>query len=182
MSSEEIPAGMQIYIRQQISKIFKEKFDGLSLNFNQINTFTSPRHFGIIIQDLQKKQSNQNIEIRGPKTSSPEIAVNGFIKTQNVSKKDLVVKQTKKGNFYFLEKKIKGKSIYELIPEIIQYTIDNLNWPKSQRWGNTDAKWGRPLRNILAITNEKKINGIVSLGNDETLKLTNYTFGHRRFS
>lgn len=180
--SEEIPAGMQPYIGQQISKIFNEKLVGFSLNFNQINTFTSPRHFGIIIQNLQKKQSNQKIEIRGPKTSSSKIAVNGFIKTQNVSKNDLVVKQTKKGNFYFLEKKIKGKSIYELIPEIIQYIIDNLNWPKSQRWGNTDAKWGRPLRNILAITNEKKINGIVSLGSDETLKLTNYTFGHRCFS
>ncbi len=48
-------------------------------------------------KDIIKKAE----EIRGPKTEAPDIAIEGFIKSNNIKKKDIFKKKTDKGEFYF---------------------------------------------------------------------------------
>ena len=64
-------------------------------------------------------------------------------------------KKTEKGNFYFV--KIKGKEINseeELIKCILK-SLSEISWKKSMKWSDHEMNWGRPLRSILAIFNEK---------------------------
>ena len=76
-------------------------------------------------------------------------------------------------------KNIKGLKTSEILPEIIHEIIYSFVWSKSQRWSYSDLKWARPLRNILLLLNDKVVNGKIKIGNNEFLKFTNYTFGHR---
>ena len=180
--SEEIPANMQISLEKQLVDIFENELKEKRLNFSNIEVFSSPRRLAVKINNLQKKQDDKLLNIKGPSILSPEVAISGFAKSQNTIKSKLIKNKTNKGEFFFLQKLEKGKNIFDLLPELINEAVKKINWPKSQRWGNTEIKWGRPLRNILAIVDNKKIKGSISLGGDEKLIFNDFTFSHRHFN
>ena len=45
-------------------------------------------------------------EIKGPKTNAPEKAVEGFLRSNNLEKKQIFVKKTEKGEFFFYKSKL----------------------------------------------------------------------------
>ena len=45
-----------------------------------------------------------------------------------------------------------------MITDIIQEVCASISWPKSQRWGYSDLKWGRPLKSILSVYDKKIID------------------------
>ena len=142
--SEEIPARMQVYIETELKILFENEIRNHFLNFKNIEVFTSPRHFSIFINDVDTNQRS-DFEIKGPRINSPEKAINGFLKTNKIHKNKLKVFKNKTGEFYYYKKISAGKNISTLINDIINNICHSINWPKSQRWANSDFKWGRPL-------------------------------------
>ena len=69
----------------------------------------------------------------------------------------IYLKKKEKGVFYFA--KIKGKEISteEELSKCIPKILNDISWKKSMRWSNYNLAWGRPLRSILAIFNNKKL-------------------------
>ena len=52
-------------------------------------------------------------------------------------------------------KKIKSENVLNAnIPKI----LDNLSWKKSMKWGEHNLYWGRPLKSILAIFDNKPLS------------------------
>ncbi len=177
--SEEIPARMQIGSEKQIISLFKKSLLNRDIGYGPISTFSSSRHLSIIIEDIDLKRKNQIIEKRGPRVGSNEKAINGFLKSNNIKKNDIVIKNTKNGKFYFYLNQINGINTSEVLPEIINEIIYNFVWPKSQRWAYSELRWARPLRNILLLFNNQLIEGKVAIDKNNSLSFTNFTFGHR---
>ena len=61
----------------------------------------------IIFDGLPKQLVLKSEEIKGPNINAPEIALEGFMRSNNISKKDLFKNQTEKGEFYFFKTPIK---------------------------------------------------------------------------
>ena len=179
--SEEIPARMQFQSGVHLEESFKKAFDKKDIRFGEIEIFTGPRHLAIIIKQLDLKQQDQIIEKRGPRFDANEKALNGFLNSNDICLIDTEIKDTKNGKFHFYIKKIKGLETKKIIPEIIHEIIYGFVWSKSQRWGGTELRWARPLRNILLLLNDKVVEGDLELGNSEVIKFTNYTYGHRHY-
>ena len=177
--SEEIPANMQIFLEKEIKFLFEKELANFMILFEKIQVFSSPRHLSILLTDMQSSQRDQTFEIKGPKIDSPAIAIEGFLKSNKAKMHQLKINKTSKGEFYFYNKFSKGEKTSNLLSEIIQKVCTSINWPKSQRWGYSDFKWGRPLRNIMVIFDNKKIKGGIRISASETLEFKNYTFGHR---
>ncbi|MDC0530886.1 glycine--tRNA ligase subunit beta [Alphaproteobacteria bacterium] len=177
--SEEIPARMQTGSGKQLENLFQKNLVSRDISFNQCKTYTGPRHLAIIIRDIDLIQKNQLIEKRGPRLGSDEKAINGFLKSNNISLSDTIIKKTKNGDFYFYSKNIIGANTSKILPIIISEIINSFVWSKSQRWAYSDLKWARPLRNILILLNDELVNGKIKIGNDTFLEFTDYTFGHR---
>ena len=177
--SEEIPARMQIGSEKQLSSLFEKSLVNRKIGYDSFFTFSSSRHLSIIIKNLDLKQKNQIIEKRGPRVGSNEKAINGFLKSNNIKKNDIVIKNTKNGRFYFYLKHINGINTSEVLPEIINEIINGFVWPKSQRWAYSELKWARPLRNILLLLDNKQVKGKVAIDKNNFLYFNNYTFGHR---
>ena len=51
---------------------------------------------------MRKIKSEAKV-IKGPKVGSPDQVIQGFLKAKNISKKDLIEKDTDRGKFYFLK-------------------------------------------------------------------------------
>ena len=177
--SEEIPSRMQINAETEFFKLFKEGCETRGIYFKDYELFSTPRRIALIVKGLNEKQKTQFLEIKGPNIQSKDIAINGFLKTHNEKKKKLKIKKTDKGEFYFIEKVVRGKLTKFLLEDILGDIISNFNWPKSQRWANSDIKWARPLRNILVLLDNKLINGKILIGKNEKILFSDTTYGHR---
>ena len=177
--SEEIPARLQVGSGEQLENLFVKKLVSRELSFDSCKTYTGPRHLAIIIRDIDLVQKDQLVEKRGPRLGSDEKAINGFLKSNNISLSDTIVKKTNNGDFYFYSQNIFGKNTAKILPDIINEIIFDFLWSKSQRWAYSDLKWARPLRNILILLNDEPVMGEIRIGKNTFLNFTNFSFGHR---
>ena len=156
--TEEIPAKLQSSARNNLLKLFRDFFLSESIETHgKEKAYSTPNrliiHFDKIKKDIIKKAE----EIRGPKTEAPDIAIEGFIKSNNIKKKDIFKKRTDKGEFYFFKKpKIKLKT-HDILEKNIPNILNSISWNKSMKWGHYQLYWGRPLKSILAVLDGKTL-------------------------
>ena len=155
--SEEVPASLQKNARENILESFKKLFDEKNLSFKKSLSYSVPNRLIILFQDLQKEAIQQKEEIRGPNINSPNEALNGFLKSNNIKKDQLFIKKTDKGEFYFLSKPEKILDTKEILETNIPIILNKINWKKSMRWGDYELNWARPLKSILAIFDRKTL-------------------------
>ena len=156
--SEEIPAGLQKNLREKLleecQKFFLEKSIKSKKNFS----LSTPNRLVIVFEGLEKQIKMFSEEIKGPKTNAPEQALEGFVRSNKVEKKDLFKKKTEKGEFYFYKTKSKSLKTHDLLIEFIPKLLENYQWKKSMKWGEYELNWGRPLKSILSVFDKKIIN------------------------
>ena len=57
----------------------------------------------VVFQGLDKQIKIKSEEIRGPKTSAPDQALEGFLRSNKIEKKIFILKKMKKMNFIFID-------------------------------------------------------------------------------
>ena len=156
--SEEIPSRLQINARNELTQIFKKFFeDNEIIVKGKINTYSTPNRLIVHINKISKDVIKKAEEIRGPNINAPEKALEGFLKSNKISKEKVFKKSTEKGIFYFYNKPSQKIKTYDLLKENIASLLLKISWKKSMKWGNHDLYWGRPLKSILALFDKKII-------------------------
>ena len=84
--SEEIPAGLQKNLREKIFEDFKNLFEEKSIRSKKNFSFSTPNRLVLVFEGLDKQIKIKSKEIRGPKTSAPEQALEGFLKSNKIDK------------------------------------------------------------------------------------------------
>ena len=156
--SEEIPAKLQRNLREKMLEEFQNFFSSKSINSKKNFSLSTPNRMIIVFEGLDKQIKISSEEIRGPKTNAPEQALEGFLRSNRIEEKDLFKRNTEKGEFYFFKSKAKTINTQELLTEFIPKLLENYQWKKSMRWGEFDLIWGRPLKSILSVFDNKTIN------------------------
>ena len=156
--SEEIPANLQSTARINLLESFKRFFEKENIIYKDDGkVFSTPNRLVLCFKKIEREIHQKSEEIRGPNTKAPDIAVEGFLKSNLIQKKDIYKKNTDKGEFFFYKKpsrKIKSEDVLRTnIPNI----LENLSWKKSMKWGDHDLYWGRPFKSILAIFDSKPL-------------------------
>ena len=155
--SEEIPSSLQKNLREDLLDSFKRLFGEKFISFKKSLSFSTPNRLIIVFEGLPKQLVLKSEDIKGPNINSPEIALEGFIRSNNIFKKDLFKNKTEKGEFYFFKTKSKKLNTHDLLEELIPSMLQKIQWKKSMKWGEFDLSWGRPLKSILAIFDKKKL-------------------------
>jgi len=168
--TEEIPAMMQKAVEKGFEDIYNKALSAESIDYTHLKTYIGPRRITLHIDGLQEELEAQNIEIKGPKSTAPDSAIDGFCRSKGIGRDSLVIK----GECYFYEKKIEARSLKSVLPKIIVENIGKYVWPKSMYWGDYKVKWVRPLLNILCI-----LDGEILALEYAHLKANNKSFGHR---
>ena len=155
--SEEIPPSLQKNLREDLldkfNKLFMEKF----ISFNKSFSYSTPNRSIIVFEGIKKKIVLKPEEIRGPNINAPEVALEGFMRSNKISKDDLFTKKIDKGDFYFFKTKSKTLKTHDLLEQLAPVLLKKIQWKKSMRWGDYDLNWGRPLKSILAVFDKKKL-------------------------
>ena len=156
--SEEIPSKLQIDTRRKIKQIFEEKLQIKEIKFNSSKSFSTPKRLVFVIDGLPEKIEQKGKNLKGPKVGAPQVALDGFIKSNNLSKSDIYKNKIEKGEFYFANTKPKIINILQELQHIVPSVMRDYSWKKSMKWSSYDLNWGRPLRSIIALFNNKVIN------------------------
>ena len=156
--SEEIPADLQRDLREKLLFKFENLFFEKSIKFKKNFSLSTPNRLIVVFEGLDKQIKTLSEEIKGPNINAPEQALEGFIRSNKIEKKDLFKNKTKKGEFYFYKTKSKIVKTHDLLIEFLPKLLKSYQWKRSMKWGEFDLSWGRPLKSILSVFDKKTIN------------------------
>ncbi len=167
LRSEEIPARMQAKAREDLAKLFTAELAKAGIATSAIVTYATPRRLALIARDLPIETAAVSEEVKGPKTSAPAQALEGFLRKTGLAREQLV----DRGGTFFAVTEKPGRATADVLAEAIPAIVRAFPWPKSMRWGDASAsteslRWVRPLQGIVALLGETivpfEIAGIAS--------------------
>jgi glycyl-tRNA synthetase beta chain len=148
--SEEIPARMQAGAARDLERLMVGALTDRGFLFEGIKAFAGPRRLTLVISGLPAKQKDVREELKGPKVDAPAAAIDGFLKKTGLTRAQLKVEATPKGDVYMAVIERAGRETPHVLAEIIPEVMGKLPWPKSMRWKPGMAvRWVRPLHSIL---------------------------------
>ena len=156
--SEEIPHGLQISARNQIHELILKELEENNIKFKEFNIFSTPKRLIILIDHITLNQKIESQEVKGPKVGCNDQALDGFLRSRNADKKDLIQKNTDKGEFYFVKLPAKTLMTSDVLGKKLPSILQSINWKKSMRWSDHDCFWGRPLKSILCLLDNKVLD------------------------
>jgi glycyl-tRNA synthetase beta chain len=166
LRSEEIPARMQDDARQNLKRLFETEIAKAGLKASDIATYATPRRLALIAYGLPLETQAVSEEIKGPKTTAPPQAIEGFLRKTGLTQDQLVDRD----GVYFAVIEKPGRATADVLAEAISAIIRAFPWPKSMRWGDASAsteslRWVRPLQGIVALLGDDvvtcEVDGIV---------------------
>ena len=113
--SEEIPAGLQKNLREKLLDDFQKFFLDKSIKSKKNFSLSTPNRLIIVFEGLEKQIKILSEEIKGPKTNAPDQALQGFLRSNKIEKKNLYRNKTEKGEFYFYKTKSKSLKTSDLL-------------------------------------------------------------------
>jgi glycyl-tRNA synthetase beta chain len=145
--SEEIPARMQQGAARDLERLVSDRFKAAGLTWEALNVFAGPRRLTLVIDGLPTAAEDRNEEVKGPKTSAPAQALEGFLRKTGLTQDQLV----ERDGIWFAEISSKGRQTTEVFAESVDQIVRSFPWPKSMRWGTGTLRWVRPIKRIIAL-------------------------------
>ena len=153
--SEEIPARMQAKARNDLARMFAEALAAAGLAHDGITTYSTPRRLALIAKGLPDATEAVSEEIKGPKTSAPAQALDGFLRKTGLTQAQL----EDRGGIWFAAIEKPGRATVDVLADTVASIVRDFAWLKSMRWGAASAstaslRWVRPLHSIVALLGE----------------------------
>ena len=164
---EEIPARMQAGARADLEKLFRSAMTAAGVAVGDLVVWSTPRRLALIARDMPLATQAVSEETKGPRTSAPPQALEGFLRKTGLTVDQL---QDRDGVYFAVVEK-PGRAVKDVLAEAIPAIIRAFPWPKSMRWGEASLsteslRWVRPLSGIVAILGqdlvECEVGGIAS--------------------
>ncbi|WP_312821006.1 glycine--tRNA ligase subunit beta [Brevundimonas sp.] len=178
--SEEIPARMQQGGARDLERMASDAFKKAGLTWDSLTTYGGPRRLTLVVEGLPAATPDLNEELKGPKTSAPAQALEGFLRKTGLTQDQLV----ERDGVYYAQVSQKGRATTEVVAETLDHIFHTMSWPKSQRWGSNSFRWVRPIHRIIALFDGAVIPYALDLGSTiggegRKIVASNLTEGHR---
>ena len=178
---EELPSRFVSSTLQQIKSNLTKMLSENRIEFNEIDTYGTPRRLTFIVKGISDRQSNLEEEVKGP---SKKIALDadgnftkpalGFMKSKGIKEEDVIFKTIGKDEYIFGTIRQEGKETSEVLKNILPEAVKSVTFPKAMRWGGKNMRFARPIRWIVTLLNDNILNFDL-----EGIQSSNITKGHR---
>lgn len=181
IGTEELPPKALKSLSSAFSTGIEVGLKKSGIEFNESQSFATPRRLAILIADVSSSQPDQSIEKKGPalkvaydSDGNPTKALIGFAKSCKTEHTKLTQVDTPKGVWLVHRTESKGQSLAEILPAIIQSSLDGLPIPKRMRWGNLTSEFVRPVHWLTILYGDQVIEAEIL-----NQRSGSSTYGHR---
>ncbi|MDH4048839.1 MAG: glycine--tRNA ligase subunit beta [Gammaproteobacteria bacterium] len=141
----------------------------------------TPRRLAVLVDELALAQPDREVELKGPpvsvafdKEGIPRPAALAFAKKCGVDVAALGRVRTDKGEWLNYQASEQGAPAEQLLPGIVQASLDRLPVPRRMRWGASDMEFVRPVHWLVMLHGKNVVEAEI-LG----VRAGNQSRGHR---
>jgi len=181
IGTEEIPSAPLISATSQLADLATKALEEARLDHGEIRVTSTPRRLILEVRKLAPATTPLVQRFRGPSTSiafdaegNPTKAAEGFAKGKGLRARDLTRAKEGDTEYVYATIELLARKTEQLLPQLLSNLITAIPWPKSQRWGSTEARFSRPVRWLLALWGETVIPCTFA-----SLTAGRTTWGHR---
>src|ERR671912_140051 len=195
---EELPASWLPNLPRQLAEKLEARLKELRIApLAPIESFATPRRLTVVVGKIAERQDDLEETITGPPVSAaftdgqPTPAALGFAKKQGVEFDQITRIQTPKGEYLAYNKRQRGKSAVDALPELLTGLLRELAFPKQMNWdarlddGKGAFTFGRPIRWLLFLYGGRVVPFTIPRAEDASGTMVQdvesgaLTYGHR---
>ncbi|KAF6152973.1 hypothetical protein GIB67_021578, partial [Kingdonia uniflora] len=157
IGTEEIPPQDVDDASKQLKVFVTQLLEKQRLGHGEVFAFGTPRRLVILVEGLCSKQSENEVEVRGPPSAkafdhqgNATKAAEGFCRKYGIPTNCLFKKVDGKTEYVYLQVKESARLALEVMVEEMPATIAKISFPKSMRW-SSQIMFSRPIRWVLAL-------------------------------
>ena len=181
LGCEELPPKSLKTLRDALLNEVTTRLASAGLPYAKINAYAAPRRLAILIEDIAGHQPDRVEERRGPAVAgafkpdgTPTPAAMGFAKGAGVEVADLIRIPTDKGDWLVHRKTVTGQSMDELLPNLLQESLNALPIAKRMRSAASRTEFVRPVQWVVLMKDAQIIPATI-----QDFVSGNLTYGHR---
>ena len=181
---EDLPAKNLNIFSEKIKKNIENNFLKNQITFRSIDNFYTNLRLVFFVNDIEENIIKQKKEIKGPpydncfdENGLPNKVGLGFAKKYNTEINSLYKKKIDDRNYLFYEQPERIIKIKEILPSILEDSLESIEDQKKMRWGDSEVYFIRPIRWMLLVLNDEIIFSEI-LGT----KSGNITYGNKCLS
>ncbi|GAA0148744.1 aminoacyl-tRNA synthetase [Lithospermum erythrorhizon] len=157
IGTEELPPNDVVSACSQLKDSVVLLLEKQRLGYGEVQTYGTPRRLVVHVQNLGAKQTENEVEARGPPVSkafdqdgNPTKAAEGFCRRNSVALDSLYKRTEGKTEYVYARVTEPARYALEVLSEELPGVLAKLSFPKSMRW-NSEVMFSRPIRWILAL-------------------------------
>lgn len=158
IGSEELPTADLDKALEQLEAAFEKWLAENRLSYGALKVEGTPRRQSVLIKDLQTRQDDRSVELKGPPADrafdaegKPTKVAEGFARSRGLDVSQLGVKEFENGRYVVAQMEEKGQTSMDLLAKALPGIIADLKFTKSMLWNASGANYSRPIRWLLAI-------------------------------
>ncbi len=164
IGSEEIPARFIPAAIKDLERLFRAELFKAHLTAEGIRVLATPRRLTLLVEALDSRQPDRNLEIKGPPVAvafdaqgAPTPAALGFAKKAGLALEACERGQDKRGEFLVARVTEVGQPASAVLAEFLPRIILGVPFRKTMRWAGFDLEYPRPLQWIVAMLGEEVV-------------------------
>ncbi len=185
LGTEELPPKSLKKLATAFHDSIKAQLDGCDLAYEEIKWFATPRRLAVQVTALINKQADKVVEKRGPAVNvafdeqgQPSKAAMGWARSNGITVEEADRLTTPKGEWLLHKATVAGKSINELVPDMVTTALNKLPIAKPMRWGVERIQFIRPVHTLTMLYGNETISGS-ALGVDSSNQVQGHRFHHQ---
>ncbi len=181
IGTEELPPRALQSLSRDFAELVQKGLIAAELGPQAVEVFATPRRLAMLLHDIPLQQADRQIEKRGPALAAafdadgnPSKAASGFARSCGVDIEQLERRETDKGSWLYFHATEPGRSLRELLAEIVASALAALPIPKRMRWGDRKEDFVRPVKWFLLMLDREVVDAEIF-----GLRSGNFSYGHR---
>ncbi|WP_267132603.1 glycine--tRNA ligase [Streptomyces smaragdinus] len=127
---------------------------GTALRYAGLYVHATPRRVVAMLGGVEPREDDREETVRGPRTTAPAQAVEGFARSRGVTPADLG-RGTYQGNEHVtVTRTVAGRAALDVLAELLPRLVTGLRSEKNMRWNAPGLSFTRPIRWLLALLGE----------------------------
>ena len=181
IGTEELPPRALQSLAQNFARQVEQDLRENKLAPASVEVFATPRRLAMLLHDTPLQQADQRVEKRGPALDAafdddgkPSRAALGFAGSCGVDIDQLERRETAKGSWLYFCSTQTGRSLQDLLPELVANALAALPIPKRMRWGDRNDEFVRPVKWLVMMIGSEVVDAEIF-----GLRAGNQSCGHR---